>query len=168
VGLCPLFLSRDDAAHMSNIETTLRDLLGSLINSMGYEFVGCEIQKQGRHSLLRIYIDSEAGITLADCSKVSYQVSAMLDVEDPIKEQYTLEISSPGLDRPLFEIAQYQRFLGSRIKVRLHTPLDDRRNFIGFLLRIEESNIHLLVDQEEIVVPFSNIAKAKVIADVVG
>jgi ribosome maturation factor RimP len=92
----------------------------------------------------------------------------MLDVEDPIKEQYTLEISSPGLDRPLFEIAQYQRFLGSRIKVRLHTPLDDRRNFIGFLLRIEESNIHLLVDQEEIVVPFSNIAKAKVIADVVG
>lgn len=153
---------------MREVEITLRDRLASLIQSMGYEFVGCELLKQSRNSLLRIYIDSETGITLTDCTKVSRQVSAMLDIDDPIQGQYTLEVSSPGLDRPLFEAGHYPKYVGKQIKVRLYTPRDGRRNFVGVLLRVEEANITLLVDQDEFVLPFSDIEKAKVIADIVG
>lgn len=129
---------------------------------MGYEFVGSEIQRHSRNALLRIYIDSEKGITVDDCSKVSRQISAMLDVDDPIQGQYTLEISSPGLDRPLFEIEHYQKFIGSRVKVRLHAPINNRRNFTGLLVRVEGMNISFLIDSVEIVVPFSSIEKANV------
>ncbi len=132
---------------------------------MGYEFVGCELMRQGRGSLLRIYIDSEEGITLDDCSKVSRQISAMLDVEDPIQGSYTLEVSSPGLDRPLFEIAHYQKYVGSRVKIRVHIPINNQRNFVGLLLRVEETNVHLLVDQTEVILSFSDIEKAKLIMD---
>jgi ribosome maturation factor RimP len=149
---------------MSNVESTLRDRLASLITAMGYEFVGCELQRQGRGSVLRVYIDSEKGITLDDCSAVSHQVSAMLDVDDPIQGYYNLEISSPGLDRPLFEIAQYRKFIGNRIKVRMYNPIDNQRHFVGILQRVDEADIHLLVDTEEVVLPFSGIEKAKVIA----
>jgi ribosome maturation factor RimP len=151
---------------MSNIDLTLRDRLAAIVSAMGYEFVGCELHRQGRGSLLRIYIDKEQGITVEDCSKVSRQISAVLDVEDPIQGQYTLEVSSPGLDRPLFELAQYKKFIGNRVKVRLHTPLNERRNFVGDLIRVNEMNIHLLINAEEIVVPFSSIEKANVIADI--
>jgi ribosome maturation factor RimP len=149
---------------MSNVETTLRDRLASLITAMGYEFVGCEMHRQGRSFVLRIYIDSEKGITLDDCSDVSHQVSAMLDVDDPIQGHYNLEISSPGLNRPLFEIAHYRKFVGNRIKVRMHDLIHNQRNFVGILQRVEETDIHLLVDTEEVVLPFSGIEKAKVIA----
>jgi ribosome maturation factor RimP len=154
---------------MSKSEVSLRDRLSALVNSMGYEFVGMELMRQGRkRSLLRIYIDKDNGVTLDDCTNVSRQVSAMLDVEDPIQGEYSLEISSPGIDRPLFEITQYQKQVGERIKVRLSSRLAERRNIVGFLLRVEGDNIHLLVDQEELVIPFSTIEKAKVIADIAG
>jgi ribosome maturation factor RimP len=152
---------------MSKTEFSLRDRLASLVTSMGYEFVGMELQRQSRRrSLLRIYIDIEKGITLDDCTKVSRQVSAMLDVDDPIQGEYSLEVSSPGLDRPLFELAHYLKQIGNRIKVRVSSPLKDRRNFVGVLLRVETDNIHLLVDIDELVIPFSTIAK--VIADIAG
>jgi len=149
-----------------DVESPLQDRLASVVNAMGYEFVGCELHRQGRGSVLRVYIDSEKGITVDDCSKVSYQVSAMLDVEDPIQGQYTLEISSPGIDRPLFEIAHYRKFLGNRVKIRLHNPIEGRRNFVGMLLRVEDSDIHLSVDDEEVIVPFASIEKAKLTGDV--
>ena len=151
---------------MKNVEITLRDRLGSLVNAMGYEFVGCELQRGGSRAILRIYIDKENGITLADCSQVSHQVSAMLDVEDPIQENYSLEVSSPGLDRPLFEITQYQKQIGNRVKVRVYVPIHNRRKFVGILLRVDGDNIHLLVDAEEMVLPYSDIERANVIADI--
>ena len=152
---------------MRPVETTLKDILTQQIEGMGYEFVGCELQKQSSHgSLLRIFIDKEKGVTIDDCSKVSRQVSAVLDVEDPIQGPYTLEVSSPGLDRPLFEIAHYQKFIGSKVKVRSLMPINDRRNFVGILLRVEKDNIILEVDNDEIMLPFANIEKAKLIADV--
>jgi ribosome maturation factor RimP len=154
---------------MSKGEVSLRDQLASLISSMGYEFVGMELQRQGRkRSLLRIFIDTDKGVTLDDCTAVSRQVSAMLDVEDPIQGEYSLEISSPGIDRPLFELAHYQKQIGERVKVRLSSRLTERRNIVGVLLRVEGENIHLLVGQEELVIPFSTIEKAKVIADIAG
>src|SRR5579872_1552194 len=149
---------------MTTVETTLRDRLATLITAMGYEFVGCELHAHGRGSILRIYIDNEQGITLTDCSSVSHQVSAMLDVEDPIQGEYHLEISSPGLNRPLFEIAQYKKVIGSRIKVRMVNPLNNQRNFVGILQQIDDTNdIHLLMDTEKVILPFSGIEKARVI-----
>jgi ribosome maturation factor RimP len=153
---------------MKKADTTLSDNIAALVESMGYEFVGCELLKQNRGGLLRIYIDNVNGVTVDDCSKVSRQLSAMLDVEDPIQGQYTLEISSPGLDRPLFEINHYRKYIGRQVKVRLYSPLDGRRNFVGVLLRVEETDIALLVEQNEVILTFSNIEKAKLIPDLAG
>lgn len=144
------------------VATVLRDKLASLVEALGYEFVGCELQKQGRYSVLRVYMDSESGITVDDCSKVSRQVSAMLDVEDPISGPYSLEISSPGLDRPLFELGHYTKQIGKRIKLRTRTPIENQRNFAGTLVHADESNVYLLIDAEEVIIPFSIIEKAKV------
>jgi ribosome maturation factor RimP len=150
----------------ANAVTTLRDRIAAIVNRMGYIFVGCELKPQGRRSVFRIYIDNESGVTLDGCSKVSRQISAMLDVEDPIQGEYTLEISSPGLNRPLFELAHYQKQIDKRIKVHLRIPINGQSNFVGMLLRVENDNIHLLVDAEEKVLPFSDIEKANVIADI--
>lgn len=153
---------------MKETENTLQSRLASLVAGMGYEFVGCELNKSRNGSLLRLYIDKPKGVTVDDCSLVSRQVSAMLDVEDPIQGQYTLEVSSPGLDRPLFEIEHYQRFVGSNVKVRLYAPLDGRRNFVGILLRVEEAKVVVKVDETEFALPFSNIEKAKLVANIAG
>ncbi len=150
---------------MKDSESTLQDLLASVVETMGYEFVGCELHSQGRSSVLRVYIDKEAGVTIDDCTLVSRQVSAMLDVENPIQGKYMLELSSPGLNRPLFELAHYQKFIGSRIKVRLNVPIENRRNFEGVLQRVEGNDIILFVDEAEVILSFSNIEKAKLIAD---
>ncbi|EKD72681.1 MAG: hypothetical protein ACD_45C00613G0007 [uncultured bacterium] len=150
---------------MRNRDAQLNDRLAALIEAMGYEFVGCELRRQGHGSLLRIYIDNEDGITLADCTKVSHQVSAMLDVDDPISGRYNLEISSPGLNRPLFGIKQYQKFIGKQVKIKVHNPINHQRNFVGMLEQVNETNVHLLVDAEKVVLPFSEIEKARVIAD---
>jgi ribosome maturation factor RimP len=151
---------------MKTVAIEIRGKIESLINSMGYEFVGCEWHQSGRRVVLRIYIDSSTGVTLGDCSRVSHQVGAMLDVEDPSQGQYLLEISSPGIDRPLFEMAHYEKQIGQRIKLTLSMPIQKRRRWIGMLVRIENEQIHLLVDAEEIVIPFSNIEKANVIAGI--
>ena len=147
---------------MVKIASTLHDRLAHLVNAMGYEFIGGELDG----GVLRLYIDSDKGITLDDCSRVSYQISAMLDVEDPIQGHYTLEVSSPGLDRPLFEVAHYQKQMGNRIKLRVCAKVHNRRKFVGTLLRVDGNDIHLLVDEEEVVLPFSTIEKANVVADI--
>jgi len=152
---------------MKQVELVLREKLSNLINGMGYALVGSEWVRQDGRKVLRIYIDGPKGITLDDCTRVSHQVSAMLDVEeDPNQSRYLLEISSPGINRPLFELAQYEAQIGQRIKLRLRTPIQNRRNWSGKLLRIESEQIYLLADAEEIVVPFSHIEKANVIADI--
>lgn len=151
--------------YMSNIDVTLRDRLASLVSAMDVEFVGCEMQRRGRGSVLRIYIDTDQGVTLEDCTRVSRQVSAMLDVDDPIQGEYHLEISSPGIDRPLFDIAHFEKYAGNQVKLRAYAPIEGRRKFTGKLLRVEGTDVILLVDAEEIVVPFSNIEKANIIAD---
>jgi ribosome maturation factor RimP len=153
---------------MNKTVSTLRECVASVVNPMGYEFVGLELQRQGKTSLLRIYIDAEKGVTVDDCVRVSRQVSAVLDVEDPIQGRYNLEVSSPGIDRPLFELAHYTKQLGKRIKIRVHNPVDEQRNFVGFLLRVEGEEIHLLVNGEEKVFPFATIDKAKLITDNAG
>ncbi len=153
---------------MKKIDPVLHEQLSTLISSMGYELVGYEVVPQGRQMIFRIYIDSPTGLTIDDCGKVSSQVSAMMDVADPIQGRYSLEVSSPGIDRPLFELGHYQRFVGSRVKIKLHVPINRRRQYKGVLKRVEGDNIYLLMDDtgEEVELPFSAIEKANVIGEI--
>jgi len=114
---------------------------------------------------LRVYIDHPSGISVDDCQAVSHQVSGVLDVEDPIRGQYALEVSSPGLDRPLFTPEQYQRFAGEVIRVSLFAPQEGRRKFKGTLLGAEDGRVKLEQDGSEVLLEMSNIAKARLVPD---
>lgn len=118
-------------------------LIEPVIETLGYELLGVEYLPQGKHSLLRVYIDSEDGIGLEDCARVSRQISALLDVEDPIPGQYNLEVSSPGAERPLFTAAHFERAVGEKIRLRLALPQDGRRKFKGVLTACSDGRIEL-------------------------
>jgi ribosome maturation factor RimP len=141
-------------------------LIQPAIESLNYELVGIEFLSQGRHSLLRIYIDSEDGITLDDCERVSHQVSGLLDVEEVIHGHYNLEVSSPGLDRPLFTEEHFQRFSGQQAKVRLSVPLDGRKKFTGIIRGVSDGKVVLEVDAENVELPIDTIEKANLIPDI--
>ena len=144
----------------------LGEMLEPGISSMGYELVGVEFQTGGKGGgLLRIYIDSEQGITADDCQKVSYQVSGVLDVEDPIPGHYTLEISSPGLDRMLFRPQDFERFAGRLIKVRTTYPIEGRRKFKGRLTGMQGDNVVFEQDDMEISLPFDQIEQARLVPE---
>jgi ribosome maturation factor RimP len=115
----------------------LNTIIERALLALGYELLGVEYKAQGQRTLLRIYIDSEQGIGLTDCEKASRQISAALDIEDPMPGQYTLEVSSPGLERPLFKIAHYIRFTGHKIRLTTKKPLNGRRNFSGILENVD-------------------------------
>lgn len=153
---------------MRKLDSALQHALANLIQSMGYELHGVESLSASGSKVLRIYIDSPKGITVDDCSKVSHQISAMLDVEDPIQGRYRLEVSSPGIDRPLFELRQFEKQIGSRVVIRLHAPIGNRRQYTGILKRVVGEDIYLLVEgiEQEVMLPFAKIEKANVIGDV--
>lgn len=134
------------------------------VESLGYELVGVEYIKGGQDTILRIYIDAENGISIEDCERVSHQVSGILDVEEPITAAYSLEVSSPGFDRPLFKARDFERFAGSPAKITLKIPVQGRRNFTGILQGFADENILIEVDGEEYELPFSRLAKARLIA----
>jgi ribosome maturation factor RimP len=118
--------------------------------------------------IFRIYIDSPKGVTVDDCSRVSRQVGAMMDVEDPFESRYALEVSSPGIDRPLFEIEHYRKYIGKRIKLKLYSPVNQRRQFKGVLQRVEGEDIFLLVDdtEQEVKLSYSMIEKASLVGEI--
>jgi ribosome maturation factor RimP len=112
-----------------------------------------------------VYIDSEQGITADDCERVSYQVSGLLDVNDPIPGHYTLEVSSPGLDRLLFRREDYERFAGNLVKLRMAVPQQGRRKYQGRLLRLEDGNVVVDQDGEEVTLALDQIEQARLVPD---
>jgi ribosome maturation factor RimP len=138
-------------------------MLEPLIASLGYELVDVECRVGGRDGLLRVFIDREEGITLEDCEHVSHQVSAWLDVEDPMPGQYRLEVSSPGLDRVLRTEAHFARFIGEEVKVELTQPLEGRRRFRGRLGALENGAIVVEVDGTAVSLPLAMIEKARLV-----
>lgn len=148
---------------MSSKLEQLQALLAPVIEALGYECWGLEFLSQGRHSLLRIYIDHTGGILVEDCEKVSRQVSSVLDVEDPISNEYTLEVSSPGMDRPLFTLEQFAKHAGELVKIKLRSPYEGRRNFQGPLRGVEEQDVVVLVDDHEYLLPIDLIDKANIV-----
>jgi len=125
-----------------------------------------EYVAQGRHSVVRVYIDSPGGITVDDCAAVSEQVGSVLDVEDPIAGEYTLEVSSPGLDRPLFTLEQYAGYTGETVEVRLRSAFEGRRKYKGVLRGVEGEDVVIQLGDEEILLPYGTIEKARIQARV--
>ena len=148
---------------MATLEQKLQELLQGSVEDLGCELWGIECQRVGRYLTVRLFIDKEGGVTIEDCADVSRQVSAVLDVEDPIADKYNLEVSSPGLDRPLFTLNQFERYLGQEILLHLRIPVADRRKWQGQLAKIENDMITLIVDGKEQVLAFGNIQKANVV-----
>ncbi|WP_278438417.1 ribosome maturation factor RimP [Pseudomonas oryzihabitans] len=148
---------------MSSKLEQLQALLAPVIEALGYVCWGVEYISQGRHSLLRVYIDHPNGILVEDCEAVSRQVSGVLDVEDPITNEYTLEVSSPGMDRPLFTLEQFAAHAGEQVKVKLRSPFEGRRNFQGLLRGVEDQDVVVQVDEHEYLLPIEMIDKANVV-----
>src|SRR5690554_7637695 len=116
---------------------------------MGYEYWGIEYRSKGYQSMLRVFIDdAEKGIGIDDCEKVSRQISGVMDVEDPIQTEYTLEVSSPGMDRPLFRPEQYQAFVGHQVQIRLRMAFEGRRKFQGLIKGVEGDDVVVVRSEE--------------------
>jgi ribosome maturation factor RimP len=147
---------------MSGKESRLSELLEPTIESLGFELWGLELISPNRRPTLRIYIDGEAGVTVDNCATVSRHVSSVLDVEDPIQGEYTLEVSSPGVDRLLFKPEQYGPYIGEPIEIRLRIPFEGRRKFRGWLIGLEEEDVVVRVDNHEYLLPMKQIDKARV------
>lgn len=143
----------------------LTELLEPTVEALKLELWGVEHIQQGKYSLLRIYIDADQGITVDDCANVSRQLGALLDVEDPITGEYTLEVSSPGLDRPLFTAQQFEQFVGSDVSLRMRSAIEGRRKFKGSIVKVDGDNIFLHVDGNDYELPHSDIDKASIVYD---
>jgi ribosome maturation factor RimP len=132
-----------------------------LLSQLGYELVELEYAPARAHAVLRIFIDRSQGVGLDDCERVSHELSALLDVEDPVPTAYTLEVSSPGLDRVLRTPAHFQRFVGQRVRLELRSARDGRRRYTGRLEALNAEGIELNVDGAMVSVPFAEIGRAR-------
>ncbi|MCC2605487.1 ribosome maturation factor RimP [Planctobacterium marinum] len=148
---------------MSQFQDKLNALIEPAVEAAGFELIGVEFVRAGKHSTLRVYIDHPDGITVDDCAEVSYQVSSVMDVEDPISTEYNLEVSSPGMDRPLFKPAHYQAVVGQVVSLRLRIPQGNRRNFKGEVLGVADDKLTIQVDNEQFELVISNIEKGNLV-----
>ena len=150
---------------MRREQTHLWELFEPVVNGMGYDLIEIEHFPNPKHGVLRLYIDKEGGVNVDDCSSVSHQISALIDVEDPVRGQFNLEISSPGADRPLRRLKDFQRFTGSLVKLKTVMPLEGQRNFKGRLLEASEDTVVIETDDEEISLPMSAVEKARIVPE---
>lgn len=145
-------------------KSDIEGLLGPTVQALGLELWGTELALSRAGGLLRLYIDHpERPITLEDCEQVSREVSALLDVHDPITGNYTLEVSSPGLDRPLYGADHYARFVGHDVRATTALPIDGRRRFQGRITAVEDGKVTLAMDTGSVVLAVADIEKAKLI-----
>ncbi|MDF2529330.1 MAG: ribosome maturation factor RimP [Gammaproteobacteria bacterium] len=148
---------------MSNLTQKLYEMLLPAVEAVNFELWGIEYIPQGQHSILRVYIEHENGITVDDCEVVSKQISAVLDVEDPITAHYSLEVSSPGLDRFLFYPHQYHGFIGEQLAVRLRLAVNNQRKYTGKLIAVSDKGIELEAKGTSLELDWNNIEKAQVV-----
>ena len=143
-------------------EELLHRLLSPSVEGLGYELWGIEYFARGSHCTLRVFIDSEIGISVDDCAMVSNQISAVLDVEDPINEVYELEVSSPGIDRRLFFREQYFSFIGEHLDLRLRIPFEGRKKYKGRLSEVLLCELIVDVDNQKYRLPFDILERVRV------
>ncbi len=142
---------------------TLKAILEPTLEAIELKLWGIELIGQGGGMIVRVYIDSEQGATISDCEKATRQISAVLDVEDVFNSRYTLEVSTPGMERGLFEPAQYARYIGHQVKIKLAVPIDEKRKHIGTIEKIVDDEVILKVGEAEVSIPFHQIKKANLV-----
>ena len=150
---------------MAKIEEKIESLIEGKVQELGYNLYDVEYVKEGKDYFLRIYIDSENGITLDDCELVSNNITDILDEEDYIKEQYFLEVSSPGVERVLKKDKHLKNNLGSKVQVKLFKPYQGQKQYVGILKNFDEQNIQLDVNSEIVDIERKNIGQIKTIFD---
>lgn len=150
---------------MRQIPAHIQAVIAPVVESLGCELVGIEYGRQGNRGLLRVYIDKEEGVGVKDCQRVSHQLSGVLDVEDVIKEQYQLEVSSPGLDRPLYTLEHFARFAGHQVKLTLVSPIEGQRRFKGILQGVEDDQVIVNIGENELVLSLNAIDKANLVPE---
>lgn len=151
---------------MANRVEQLGELLGPAIADLGDGLFlwGIEFVPGAQQSLLRVYVDVEGrGVGIEDCEKVSREISALLDISDPIPGNYNLEVSSPGLDRPLFNASHYARFVGAQAKLALLVPVEGRRRLSGRIVEVEDDAVLIAEESVQIRVPLGNVQKARLV-----
>ena len=146
-----------------DLENLLENLVAPALTVLGFELICCRFIIEDGRQTLRILIDNPQGLTSDDCIQASRQIGAILDVEAIIDFPYDLEVSSPGLDRPLITVAHFRRFIDQTIKIKLHEPVEDQRHFTGQLLSVTEQIVQVLVGQKTIDIQFDNIDKANLV-----
>ncbi|HEY5649334.1 MAG TPA: ribosome maturation factor RimP [Nitrospiria bacterium] len=143
-------------------EEEIQGVISPILDSMGLELVDLDLQAQGRRSLLRIYIDKAGGVTITDCEQANRFIGHALDVSDPFPGPYTLEVSSPGLDRPLKKLEDYKRYQGKLAKIKLTEAIDGNWTIIGRLMGVQAGSISIKPeDGEAVSIPLSAVAKAR-------
>lgn len=150
---------------MRRVSDAIRSAVEPVVTGLGYELVGVEYGGGPGNGRLRVYIDTPGGVTLDDCAAVSEQLSAALDVDDPIPEAYVLEVSSPGINRPLFLRADFERFCGERVFVRLDRAVEGRKRFKGLLTRVEGDEVLVEIDGDTWRLPLDAVEQAHLIAN---
>jgi len=176
MGVCPFFFPRQSRAarepvegNLNRREDQIENLLAPTVEALGCELWGLELLSQGRRSKLRVYIERPEGVTVDDCERVSREVSDLLDVEDVIPSAYTLEVSSPGMDRILFKDEHYRANLGAMVDVRLNFPFEGRKHIVGELVAMEGEEIVVrpregeASDGEEYVLALANVQRARLV-----
>ena len=164
MGRWPIFFCRNVPSAMK--EQRIIELLTPAIAALDLECLGIEYAPHASNSLLRVYIEAPGrAVTVDDCERASREIAAVLDVEDPIQSRYTLEVSSPGLDRPLFNAEQFARHIGEVAKIALALPQDGRRRVQGRIEAVDGEQITLDVDGNPVMVDFGNVAKARLVPD---
>ena len=144
----------------------VRELIEPAVRMLGYDLVAVEHFSYGGGQTLRIYIDKEGGVTIDDCERVSHQVSGILDVEEAIEGRYVLEVSSPGLDRPLSAARDFERFSGRQVKLRTYAPINGQRNFKGLLQGLDNGQVLIEVEGRRVSLPLDGIEKARLVPEV--
>jgi len=159
----PVLFSIEEGKNMQVDMTDLRALLEPSIESLGYELLLLEQTQNDKDAVLRVYIDAPGGILLEDCEQVSRQISLILDLEDPIRGAYALEVSSPGADRPLVKADHFERALNQEIRVLARDYILGRRRFKGRLLAVDDEQLVIEVDGEEYDIPLAGIETARLV-----
>ena len=148
---------------MNNKELQIEDLITPTVEALGAQVWGVEYLNQGKYSVLRIYVEREEGVSVDLCADVSRHVSDLLDVEEILPSAYTLEVSSPGMDRLLFRDSQYLAHVGEKLDVRLNYPFEGRKKIVGLLAGMEDNSVVLQVEDNEYLLPIENVQKARIV-----
>jgi len=150
-------------ANLTTVVKQISDLVEPILNELGFELIDAEyVTNQGRW-VLRLYVDKEGGVTIDDCAKVSYELGDLIDIKNVIEHEYILEVSSPGLNRPLKKEADFIRVIGKKVKVRRRAPLKGQRNFIGVLKDFKEHELYIQSEGQLITVAWADIEKANLV-----